>query len=292
MSQSHAKPNFFIYGSSKCGSSALATYLREHAEILFSTPKEPNYFNTDFYPKTFASDHEYVAQCFPGLAAGRSYNAVGEGSVRYIYSEEAAKNILRFNPEAKFIVLVRNPVDMFLSWYHQRYATEKEMYQDPEQAWRAQADREADNTPDARLNMYGPFCKLGEQLSRLYAVAPKEQVLVFTYDDLQANPRKVYTQTLDFLGVADDGRNDFPVVNKSRATGSELLHKLIRQYRRSKKKLGIRWGVGNTRIVQAVFFGRKKKLRPEFVRELKDYFTEDVQLLGRLLERDLSHWVR
>ena len=42
------RPDFFILGAPKCGTTALSEYLRQHERIFVSTPKEPHYFCDDF----------------------------------------------------------------------------------------------------------------------------------------------------------------------------------------------------------------------------------------------------
>ncbi|MFO7878451.1 MAG: sulfotransferase, partial [Bacteroidales bacterium] len=105
------KPEFFLIGAPKCGTSSLARYLDSHPDVHFSYPKEPNYFNTDFSKKQrmFTDETLYLNQCFHKAA---DKNIAGEGSVWYLYSKEAVPNILKFQPDAKFIVMLRNPVDV------------------------------------------------------------------------------------------------------------------------------------------------------------------------------------
>src|SRR4030042_1995639 len=104
------KPNFFIIGGPRCGTTALSEYLRGNREVFFSEPKELNFFFTDFNPKyrLCTDENVYLGKYFS--EAGQ-YRAVGEGTPWYLYSKEAVPNILRFNHSAKFIVMIRNPVD-------------------------------------------------------------------------------------------------------------------------------------------------------------------------------------
>ena len=112
-------PNFFIIGAPKCGTTALSEYLRTHPDVFFSEPKEPNYFNSDVVSKKlyyYTSLEDYLEKCFSGA---EGYKAVGEGSVRYLSSAVAVDNILKLYPNAKFIIMLRNPVDLGYSLFHQ-----------------------------------------------------------------------------------------------------------------------------------------------------------------------------
>lgn len=95
------KPNFFIIGAPKCGTTALCEYLRAHPRIGMSIPKEPHYFCTDCTTRfrTIYTQQEYL-RCFDHVQDGCA--VAGEGSVWYLFSEAAVVNILRFAPDAKF----------------------------------------------------------------------------------------------------------------------------------------------------------------------------------------------
>ena len=85
------KPNFFIVGAPKCGTTALASYLNEHSKIFVSNPKEPHYFATDF-PRYRLYDS--LKQYLDIFNDAKSENvAIGEASVFYMYSRGYKKNI-------------------------------------------------------------------------------------------------------------------------------------------------------------------------------------------------------
>jgi hypothetical protein len=63
------RPDFFIVGAFKAGTTALYEYLRAHPQIFMSVPKEPMYFGQDLTPRyTRMTEDEYVAlfQDVPG----------------------------------------------------------------------------------------------------------------------------------------------------------------------------------------------------------------------------------
>ena len=92
-------------------------FLSKHPNVFMSPRKEPHYFCDDF-PGLLgcASLDEYLA-LFEEASA--DHVAVGEASVWYMYSKVAVKNILKFNPDAKFIIMLRNPVDLVYSMHAQ-----------------------------------------------------------------------------------------------------------------------------------------------------------------------------
>jgi hypothetical protein len=292
------KPNFFIVGAPKCGTTSLANYLSEHPRIFFSKYKEPHFFNTDMRLRNAWSESEYYAHF---SEAGPIHDAVGEGSVHYLYSDAAVPNILREIPEARFVVLVRNPIDMAMSWHAQLRYTGNEDIGEFANAWHKQEAREKGKAipalcRDPSLLLYGRICSVGWQISRLYSRVPRDRVLVMLQDNLKRDAGSVYLRTLEFLGVPDDGRMSFGVHNQRHpAIRSQSVQAGIRQLSRLKIKWGIKSTIGVLRVVQRFNRARDAKdevLAPQFGAELADYFRGDVEELSALVGQDLSGWLR
>ncbi|MGC9330272.1 MAG: sulfotransferase family protein [Bacteroidales bacterium] len=298
------KPNFFIIGAPKCGTTALSEYLREHPDVHFSYPKEPNFFCTDFSEqhREFKDYTFYLNQCFYN---SKGKTAVGEGSVYYLYSSEAVPNILKFQPKAKFIVMLRNPVDIA----HSLHATHlrsgiNENIEDFETAWNLQDERkEGKNLPphctDYKLVMYRDICKTGEQLKRLFQWVDKSKVKIILFEDFVNDTLKVYKEVLDFLNVKYDGREEFPNINYNFRSKSKVLAKIIHKlsYKFAwillvKKKIGIPEGFSLLGPVKRLNSEKssRKELDTAFREKLVVEFRDDVSLLEKLINRDLSHW--
>ncbi len=134
-------PNFFIVGAPKCGTTALSEYLREHPNVFMCSPKEPKYFDFDFnYPI------EWTEKSYLNLyskADPKRHHAIGEASVTYHYSECAISRILKLNPESKFIIMLRNPVDLVRSWHAQEIFTGQENISDFEKGLARRRGEEA-----------------------------------------------------------------------------------------------------------------------------------------------------
>lgn len=208
------KPNLFIVGAPKCGTTAWVHYLKSHPDIFFPGIKEPHFFSPDM-PKpegfnNFTSEERYLA------LFARSGNApiVGEGSVRYLQSEEAAQNIRRFNPDAKIIIFVRDQEDYLPSLHNQLVFNKDECITDFETAWRLSGKRDRTNiSAQCRSPKFLDYVAAGAfsmQVERFFKEFPDEQIRVFHFRDWSRNPRATYLEILDFLGVPDDGRREFP----------------------------------------------------------------------------------
>lgn len=291
------RPDFFILGAPKCGTTSLDAYLASHPGI-FTARKEPHYFNTDDNYRLTADLPGYEA-LFAG--ATDSHAAVGEASVRYLHSRDAVANILRYNADAKFIVMVRNPVDMAHSWHGQLLFNGEEDTPDFRAAWDLQAARRAGRSLpagciDVGALLYGEFCSVGRQLERVYQQVASERVHVAVFDDLNRDPAGVYRSALRFLGVADDHRppGGFAVHNRAKVRRNYLrrMRHALQPLGRLKTALGIRRPFGISERIQR-YEGRAKPrppLPPDVQRALAEYFADDVRRLEELLGRDLSHW--
>ena len=288
-----SKPNFFILGAPKCGTTSLAAWLAEHPQIYLSPEKEPHFFNTDH--KRFLNLLESYEQLFAG--ATRQHVAVGEASVWYLYSAEAVPNILAYNQRAKFIVMLRNPVDMAPSLHEELVFTGRENKADFAEAWRLQdARRQGHSLPrmvwEPKYVQYGELCKLGHQVARLFELVPREQVKLILLEDVARDPGAVYRSVLEFLEVPDDGRINFPVHNQAKTRRWPWLLPIAWAITSLKRTLGIDGGLGIWTRVD----GQNRIERPraavslELRAELSAYFDSDIELLQRLIGRDLSHW--
>ena len=145
-------PEYFLLGAPKCGTTALASYLSDHPMIYVSIPKETHYFCKDLKAGQLPvqSDEEYVNTFFPGLDETEALAAI-DCSVWYLYSEVAVEEILRFNPDAKFLIMLRNSVKMAWSYYCQMTFQRQEDQQDFFKAWEMQESRKNGNKLPAGL---------------------------------------------------------------------------------------------------------------------------------------------
>lgn len=295
----NVKPNFFLIGAPKCGTTALSEYLSLHPSVLFSRPKEPKYFHTDF---SSAHRHaltldEYL-QCFDQVKM-KTCPAVGEGTVWYLYSEVAISNILDFNPSAKFIAMVRNPIELAHSLHAQLLYGGDEDVESFEVAWRLQEKRtQGERLPgfcrDSKSLQYGAVAKLGEQLERLYDQVSADRVLVIVFDDFKLDTAAAYRQAVEFLELPPNDLRDFPIVNPNRELRYPRAAVVMYLLSSLKRAVGIRRSFGVWRMLSPLISRRRARrdLPPELKREMAEFFRDDVEKLSTVLRRDLTGWLR
>lgn len=288
-------PNFFILGAPKCGTTSMDMWLKSHANI-FMAEKEPHYFNSDHKNRKIKKLKNYQT-LFDEVSD--NHIAIGETSVRYLYSQQALANILHYNKSAVFIVMLRNPIDMVYSWHNQVYFSGLENVKDFETAWNLQTQRKLGkhipkSCKEVKMLFYGDVCCLGEQLQKIYQQVPANRVHTILFDDLAKNPKKVYQSVLNFLNVKDDSRQDFPIYNSAKTYRYDWLKLLIFFLSALKKKMRISKGLGVLEWVHKKNKKIKKRppLSPEMRQILAAYFRDDIGLLGNLIKRDLSHWLK
>ena len=299
------RPNFFIVGAPKCGTTSLSEYLKTHPQVFFSFPKEPHYFAAELSPRfrRFDSEQTYLRECFGG--AGQKHHAVGEGSTLYLRSPVAARLIRQFNPDARIIAMFRNPADLAYSFHSQVVFSLDEDVADFRTAWRLQDQRRSGRaipktcrTPE--FLQYRELAMLGRQLQRLYEALPREQVLTILFEDFVADTAKVYAEVLAFLGLAHDGRSEFPPINENRRHRSGLIGRLLFTPPRWMYD-GVQWvkkrlGLKRTGVVDLLLWvNAEKRQRPpldaDLRAELIETFRQDILTLQELLGRDLGHWL-
>lgn len=296
------KPDFFIVGAPKCGTTALDFYLKQHPEI-YMAPKELHYFGADLIfrcPIKSRQGSNYF-EFFSGIKE----QWAGETSVWYLYSKTAAEQIHAFNQNSKIIVILRNPIDFLYSLYYQLRWNGDEPLETFESALEAeQSRRQGYNLRNTTAHgprqalYYIDTVRFTDQLWRYLKIFGKENVLVILYDDFSENTAAVYWNVLNFLGVSSEFQPQFDVVNGNKIIKNEALWRFI--------KFGPAWlraawrttlpGPARGQILRTINkINTKSAPRPPMRHETRVYLekvlTPEVESLSKLLGRDLMHWV-
>jgi len=297
-------PSFYIVGAPRCGTTALSKALGNHPAVSFAKPKETHYLIDDHSEQeNIEVQREYLQHFHPALSLDTQ--AIGDGSVSYLYNPDAISQALRLDPRARFIVSVRNPVNMMRS-YHQRllFSLDEEV-EDFDTAWGLQAARAAGEQIPERCRepqtlQYGEIGKLGKNIERLFETAGRERCMVVVFDDFIADPRATYLQMLEFIGLEDDGRSKF----KRTRSNAGFKSGWLQQYSMNPPP----WVYQLIRISNSKSISRLKGIRKRIKKfnrvpaehkpmsdatraMLSDYFRDDIAKLSSLLERDLSDWL-
>lgn len=310
MSDSSRKfPNFFIVGGPKCGTTSLSEYLRNHPNVFFSDPKEPHHWAEDLPRQRSIVDSKDYHALFDDV--GSEHLMAGEGSVWSLYSKVALPRIREFNPAAKIIIMVRNPVEVAQSLHSFWVAINMEDQLNFKKAWKLQPRRkQGKSLPRAsdvwELYQYSEVPKFGFQLQRALGVFPRDQIKVVFFEDFSKNTELVYSEILAFLDLPEAPEaTDFRVHNENKVPRSTFFASIVRRVP-TLLAPSIKWfkkvtGIRNLNIMTHVSKfekrlnqkpGKRAAISKELKQELIDEYREDIQLLEEITGRDLSHWYK
>ena len=298
------KPNCFVIGAPKCGTTAVCDYLADHPQAFLCYPKEPMFWSDDFPGMRKKVDGiEQYRKLFAN--ASTDHDVIAEGSTLYLHSETAVKSILEFQPNARFIAMLRDPIELVHAWHQEQNFAYIENEPDFERAWELQAARAngeqiPHTCPEPRMLEYENFARLGKAVDRFMQLVPASQRLILTMDDLKSDTRKVWVHVQDFLGLEDDGRTVFPKSNAAKTHRFKwlsnlvldpppALQPLVEQTRKALRHSSgpVAWLKRNLTKPQ-----KRAAIRPAFRAHLQELLQEDVDHVASLLDRDLSHWLR
>jgi hypothetical protein len=292
------KPDFFIVGAPKCGTTALYSYLAGHPDIGMSKYKEPNFFACDIvgHQRNSATLAQYLSNF--DRATGKS--RIGEASTTYLASRRAPQEILDFNPSAQIIIMVRNPMDVLHSLHSQRlfngaeHITRFELAVDSQETryWRSGPFR---GEPVLRPD-YREITRFSEQIQRYFDAFGKERVHVIVYDDFAKAPGIAYENVLSFLGLRSDKRSNFEIINKNKRVRFPALQNWLMYPYTLLRPIGYvspalwREVRGIARRLNYVYESRPA-IESGVRQRLAMEFAPEVRNLEVLLGVNLDHWL-
>ena len=307
------RPNLFIAGAPRAGTTSLHSLLAQHPDVYMSKVKEPHYFARDInrryeehagrpIPSLIRTEERYLK-----LFEGAGEAAVrGESSVYYLYSEVAAQEIARFAPDARIIVMLREPAD-FLYSLHGRlrsmgdedrpFAEALEL--EPARARGQQLPRTVRFPEILRYSWYTRYAENLERFQRLFG---SERVLVLLFEDYRSEKERVWGEVLDFLGVARADLPEEEFVNPHQEPRSTRLTVFLRERAHwlDDPPAGSRWSLA-TRARRRAYrvlerFNWRDRQRPPMdavLRErLRAEYRPEAERVAELLERPdvLERW--
>ena len=228
------KPNLFIVGAPKCGTTFLYHYLKKHPDIYFPEFKEPHFFGSDLIRRNGAYDLS-LNQYYDLFKSDKKI--IGEASTFYIFSKNAAKEIYNFNPEAKIIIMLRDLVDLACSLHSQFVFSGDEVIEDFKEALDLEKNRlNGMNIPNQttvvnKLFYTNNILGLPQNINSFINYFKKENIKFIFLSDIKTNPQKVYFETLDFLKIDSNIKfSDFKVINKNKKYKLKFIRNFIKKY--------------------------------------------------------------
>ncbi|HJR90020.1 MAG TPA: sulfotransferase [Aeromicrobium sp.] len=292
------KPDFLIVGAPRCGTTAMYEYLRRHPGIFMPEHKEPQFFGNDLsHLHAPLSEADYLG-LFKGAKPGQR---VGEASTWYLYSSTAAKEIKAFAPDARIIIMLRNPVDVMYSLHGELSFYGGEEIPDFEEALAAEPDRKRGQRRGqgrrAEALYYRDAVRFADQVERYLETFGPDAIKVILFHEFVADVAATYADTLRFLDVDASFRPDFEVINESKRARNQRLQalivrppgplvRLIPMLRRFPLAHRVRSRILLANSQPVV----REPLDPALRRRLTADLAPEIQRLAALIGRDLSAW--
>ena len=283
------RPNLFLVGAPKCGTSALHGYLAQHPDVWMSEPKEPHFFATDVDAPFAVRDADVYAALFENAKG----NIVGESSATYLYSKVAAQEIRKARPDAAIIAMVRSPLEMIPSLHSQKRVNGTEPCPTLKEALGAEPKRKTGELPAVgAFPFYYDAAHYTEQLARYLEVFPPEQLHIIVFDDFKHDAAAVYAGVLQFLGLEPFTPN-FKVVNRNKRIRSRVLHNVLQNPASPINRLPRPFNKLTYKALDKLNSAVETRvaLEPTIKAQLVRDFTPEVESLSKLLGRDLRGWL-
>ncbi|MBK4729080.1 sulfotransferase [Oxynema sp. CENA135] len=290
-------PNFIIIGVQKAATTSIYNYLKQHPQIYMSPAKETSFLEKNWDAEAIAPEMKYnkvlsLESFEDQFRDVTTETAIGTTSpnCHFLY-ETAADRILEYTPNAKLILILRNPIDRAYSDHlmHIRDAID-------------------DKTLDDRLNSPSSFIIrkgfYAEQLQHYRDRFPFKQIKVFLHDDLRKNTIEFMQEMYHFLEVDP---NFIPDTTKKAQVSQVPKSKKLNRVLRNSEKIAapilpilkrlfpfkVREGLRSlkSKLLALNTENKKPQLSEEHRRRLRDIYREDILKLQTLIERDLSHWL-
>ncbi|MCY3917352.1 MAG: sulfotransferase [Chloroflexi bacterium] len=311
--QGGAKPNFFIVGAPKCGTTSLHEYLQRHPDVFMPFFKEPHFFGSDLEGSRFHQFRGKPDRYLKLFRDARGEKRIGESSPWYLASKNAAQEIHAYDPAAKIIIMLRNPIDMMYSMWSQFRYSGNEQIESFEEALSAEADRRAGRRIRRAAHCitglyYREMARFNEQAPRYIERFGRENVMVIIFDDFRSDTPAAFRGVLDFLDLDTSYSMTFDIRNPNKEVRLEWLQKLIVDSGFSLMLLKDRLTYlatthslvpqsFRTRAVKGMIavytkYENRSPLTTDFRRRLARELEGDIDALSALLDRDLSHWYR
>jgi hypothetical protein len=201
-------PDFVVVGTQKGGTTELYDQLVKHPQIAPAFAKEVHFFDANF-----SKGPEWYTAFFPPAHRATAVTLTGEASPCYLFHPDAARRAAATVPDARIILLLRNPVDRAYSHYHHEVRIGYETHSFESAIEREQMRLSGEKAKMLREQeyysdryMHYSYLSRGiyiQQLHAWYQHFPREQILVLKSEDFYAKTPAVMSQVFEFLGLPD-----------------------------------------------------------------------------------------
>lgn len=286
------RPNFFIIGAPKAGTTSLYYYLSRHPEVLMSRIKEPNFFSYRelsnqqlYYRDDSVQDQQTYLSLF-NTTTPDQVKAVGEASVSYLFYPDTANQIKQFNPDARIIIMLRNPFDRAWSHYLMDYKLNyvRDSFDD------ITLKRVNGHRNNQHFQQYIQLSLYHRQLQNYLNVFDRKQIFIGLYDDLKQSPQQLFNALCTFLEIEPVALPESSAYNSAEVPRNAFIKSVYASdsIRRGLKKL---FGHQQSKKIKSLLFKKPELLPlPDTRQHLTQLFNDDIRKTESLTGLNLSAW--
>jgi hypothetical protein len=298
-------PDFLVIGAPKAGTTALNAALARHPGLYMSPVKEPKFFLSDGPPPAKGGpgdaltyrEHIWRRPDYEALFDQAPAGTLrGESTPLYLYDRAAMGRIRAALPDARLIVIVRDPVERAHSNWTHLWSAGLEPVGDFVRACGEEERRIAAGW--ASFWHYIGQGRYGEQLEYLFTLFPREQVLVLRYRLLVDEPAQTLDRICEFLGVQEGALAEIPRHNVTAHPEPTLAHRTMSLAQRAGSAVATfvpgltaatltgpleRFMQRHNRERQPLDWQQRQELIPRF--------EQDIKLLETVLGEDFADWL-
>jgi len=294
-------PNTFLIGAQKAATTSLYYWLSQHPEICAPlSVKDYAFFTRDeYYNQGLSHLNDFYNDDY------KNQKIVLQGSVHYIFFEKALKRICHHQPKAKFILVLRHPIDRAISAY--RYA-KKFNYETKGFERAIELEQRRLQSSDIRVQSECTYLHHGlyyKQISTFLKYFNKQQLHVCFYEDIKSNPDKIIKEAFDFLNVDSTFYPELKSMNKTGKVKNKtfqkiafgehpvrnfIVRKMLRKLIPEKTRTNLRWKVIDMNTNTSHISPENINVSSKTIEYLNTFFKKDITKLEQLLEKDLTHW--
>lgn len=278
-------PNFFVLGAMKAGTTTLNAYLQRHPDVFMSKVKEPHHYSdvTDPVLPTVRSAEEY-ARLFRDA---RGATAIGEASASYLWSAEAARRLAAERPEARLVVVLRDPISRAHSHYLMSVRNGLESRPFPEAL---RHDWSLGDLPWGTKHLYVELGQYAPQVRRYLEHFGRDRLFVTTSRELRDDTRTVVEDLCRFLGVSTEPVDRMIAVPDQYAFGMPrggmarriMASRLVRDATRAVLPFEVRQALMNRFLLRD---RSRPAIEPEAVEFLRPFYEDQPDRLESMLGR-------
>jgi len=277
-------PNFFIVGAPRAGTTSLYEYLKKTKGVYLPYIKEANYFtasiNPDLLMMQIISDKKKYLDLFKDV---KDEIAIGDSSGLYLWDPKAPKLIHDVAPNAKIIILLRDPIERAYSHFLKLVSFGQDSHPFSESIKKA---LKAPPDYSGRVVECGLYY---EQVKRYVNLFGKDQVKIYIYEEFFKDPRSYVKEILEFLGINEEPPSSVGEIHNPLIEPRGKIAKKIMQSKLM-KKAGKKILPKSAGPSLKIIFGKKTKKPPmqgEAKKLLEEIYNDDVKKLENLLGRSL-----